>query len=85
SCPPIENCPVLSGPWSLEWMHDLNQGDAGVIFSASKRRKKGGISGARQKMEGQQDFKRRKAGGLLRHSLYSLKKVARLPSKDRNE
>ncbi|GAU37762.1 hypothetical protein TSUD_102790 [Trifolium subterraneum] len=29
SCPPIENRPVLSGPWSLEWLHDLNQGDAG--------------------------------------------------------
>ncbi|MCH90958.1 DUF4283 domain protein, partial [Trifolium medium] len=34
---------------------------------------------------GQQDPKRRKASGLLRHSLYSLKKVVRLPSKDRSE
>ncbi|MCI56355.1 sulfate transporter, partial [Trifolium medium] len=29
--------------------------------------------------------KKRKAGGLLRHSIYNLKKVARLPSKDRRE
>ncbi|GAU23620.1 hypothetical protein TSUD_386090 [Trifolium subterraneum] len=61
SCPPIENRPVLSGPWSLEWLHDLNQGDAGVIFSASKRRKKGGLSGATLQNEGQQDLKRKKA------------------------
>ncbi|MCI61468.1 hypothetical protein A2U01_0082725, partial [Trifolium medium] len=28
---------------------------------------------------------KRKVGGLLRHSIYNLKKVARLPSKDRRE
>ncbi|MCI19032.1 sulfate transporter, partial [Trifolium medium] len=38
-----------------------------------------------QKKDGQQDPKRRKAGGVFRHSLYSLKKVARLPCKDRSE
>ncbi|MCI32223.1 hypothetical protein A2U01_0053436, partial [Trifolium medium] len=37
SCPPSASRPMLSGPWSLEWLHDLNQGDAGVIFSARKR------------------------------------------------
>ncbi|MCI27137.1 sulfate transporter, partial [Trifolium medium] len=42
-------------------------------------------SGSRQKKDGQQDPKRRKAGGVLRHSLYRLKKVARLPCKDRSE
>ncbi|MCI37391.1 hypothetical protein A2U01_0058615, partial [Trifolium medium] len=34
SCPPGVSRSGLSGPWSLEWLHDLNQGDAGVIFSA---------------------------------------------------
>ncbi|MCI27000.1 hypothetical protein A2U01_0048198, partial [Trifolium medium] len=26
SCPPVESRSVLSGPWSLEWLQDLNQG-----------------------------------------------------------
>ncbi|MCI50811.1 hypothetical protein A2U01_0072055, partial [Trifolium medium] len=34
SCPPDAIRSVLSGPWSLEWLQDLNQGDAGVLFSA---------------------------------------------------
>ncbi|GAU38041.1 hypothetical protein TSUD_274430 [Trifolium subterraneum] len=85
SCPPDANRSVLSGSWSLEWLNDFNQRDAGVIFTASKRLKKGGHSGARQQKEGKQDIKRTKAGGLLRHSIHSLKKVTRLPSKDRNE
>ncbi|GAU41596.1 hypothetical protein TSUD_196650 [Trifolium subterraneum] len=37
------------------------------------------------KKGGQADRKRRKAEGVLRHTLSSLKKVARLPSKDRGE
>ncbi|GAU27940.1 hypothetical protein TSUD_146550 [Trifolium subterraneum] len=85
SCPPGANRSAFSGPWSLEWLNDINQRDAGVIFTASKRLKKGGHSGARQQKEGKQEIKRTKAGGLLRHSIHSLKKVARLPSKDRNE
>ncbi|GAU34888.1 hypothetical protein TSUD_144190 [Trifolium subterraneum] len=56
-----------------------------VLFSASKSLKKGGYLGVRQQKEGQQDVKRKKVGGLFRHSLYSLKKVVRIPSKDRNE
>ncbi|GAU16303.1 hypothetical protein TSUD_299350 [Trifolium subterraneum] len=32
----------MSGPWSLDWLKDLNQRDVGVIFTASKRLKKGG-------------------------------------------
>ncbi|MCI09432.1 endonuclease/exonuclease/phosphatase family protein, partial [Trifolium medium] len=56
-----------------------------VIFSVTKRSKKGERTGVRQRKGEQLDTRRRKAGGLLRHSLYSLKKVARLPSKDRSE
>ncbi|GAU42953.1 hypothetical protein TSUD_142900 [Trifolium subterraneum] len=73
------------GPWSWDWVHDRNQGNVGVIFSARKRSKKRDHTGVRLHKVGQQDPKRRKARGLLRHSLYSLKKVARLPNKDRNE
>ncbi|GAU45490.1 hypothetical protein TSUD_191100 [Trifolium subterraneum] len=30
SCPPSANRSGISGPWSLEWLHDHNHGDAGV-------------------------------------------------------
>ncbi|MCI32496.1 DUF4283 domain protein, partial [Trifolium medium] len=85
SCPSDECRVAIYGPWSLEWLQDHNHGDAGVIFSANRRNMKGNQSGGRQDMEGQQDPKRRKAGGLLRHPLFCMKKVARLPSKDRSE
>ncbi|MCI87236.1 DUF4283 domain protein, partial [Trifolium medium] len=52
SCPPEASRSVISGPWSLEWLHDHNHGDAGVIFSVSKRAKKGDRHGARQKKVG---------------------------------
>ncbi|GAU47563.1 hypothetical protein TSUD_404100 [Trifolium subterraneum] len=41
SCPPTATRTVISGPWSLEWLHDQNDGDAGVLFSASKKVAKG--------------------------------------------
>ncbi|MCI06305.1 DUF4283 domain protein, partial [Trifolium medium] len=85
SCPPGVNRSVISGPWSLEWLHDHNQGDAGVIFSASKRSRHGGRGGVPQQKEITEYPQRRKAGGVFRHTLSSLKKVARLPSKDRIE
>ncbi|GAU48973.1 hypothetical protein TSUD_245640 [Trifolium subterraneum] len=40
---------------------------------------------AKHKKGDQEDIKRRKAGGIFRHTLSSLKKVARLPINDRNE
>ncbi|GAU28941.1 hypothetical protein TSUD_59520 [Trifolium subterraneum] len=76
---------MLSGPWSLDWMHDLNQGDVGVIFSARKKPVMGASAVAGRKKGGQDDRRRRKAGWVFRHTLSSLKKVARLPSKDRGE
>ncbi|PNX58449.1 hypothetical protein L195_g059196 [Trifolium pratense] len=44
---------------------------------------KGDLSGARQQKVNQKDPRRRKERGLLRHPLHSIKKVARLPPKDR--
>ncbi|MCI67152.1 hypothetical protein A2U01_0088410, partial [Trifolium medium] len=29
SCPPGATRSIISGPWSLEWLHDRNHGDAG--------------------------------------------------------
>ncbi|GAU22593.1 hypothetical protein TSUD_134930 [Trifolium subterraneum] len=85
SCPPGVNRSMLSGPWSLDWLHDHNHGDAGVIFSARKKPLARARAGAGHKKGGQDAVKRRKAGGVFRHTLSSLKKVARLPSKDRSE
>ncbi|PNX71795.1 cysteine-rich receptor-like protein kinase, partial [Trifolium pratense] len=83
SCPPGANRSMLSGPWSLEWLHDLNQGDAGVIFSARKRSCKGDRNGGGIKKSVQEDPKRRKGGGVFRHTISSVKKIARMPSEDR--
>jgi hypothetical protein len=47
--------------------------------------KKGNPNGGRQRRAGYPDTISRKAGGVLRHPVYSLKKIARLPSKDRGE
>ncbi|GAU12294.1 hypothetical protein TSUD_142030 [Trifolium subterraneum] len=41
SCPPGANRSMLSGSWSLEWLHDHNLGDARVIFSSKVGTKKG--------------------------------------------
>jgi hypothetical protein len=85
SCPPSENRHAWKGPWSWEWMRDHNHESAGVIFSASKRAKKGGPNGGHHMREGQAVDNSRKVGGVLRHPVHNLKKIARLPSKDRGE
>ncbi|PNX97250.1 cysteine-rich receptor-like protein kinase, partial [Trifolium pratense] len=85
SCPPCANRSVFSGPWSVEWLHDMNQGEAGVIFSAGKRPRKGECSSGGRKISGEEDPKKIRGRGVFRHTLSSLKKVARMPSDDRFE
>ncbi|GAU51586.1 hypothetical protein TSUD_414300 [Trifolium subterraneum] len=85
SCPPGGNRSIVPGPWSLDWLQDLNQGDAGVLFSAQKRPLQGVRVDERKKKVGREDASKKKVGGVFRHTLSSLKKVARLPSKDRSE
>ncbi|GAU49411.1 hypothetical protein TSUD_407260 [Trifolium subterraneum] len=84
SCPPGANRSVFSGPWSLDWLQDHNHGDVGVIFSC-KKSSKGRQTVECNHKEVKAGERKKKTGGLLRHSIYSLKKVARLPSKDRRE
>ncbi|MCH79622.1 cysteine-rich receptor-like protein kinase, partial [Trifolium medium] len=84
SCLPVERS-MISGSWSLEWLHDLNQRDVGVIFSSRKKPRKGGRAGKGLKKAEQEVPKKKKAGGVFWHTLSSLKKVARLPSKERGE
>ncbi|MCH86584.1 hypothetical protein A2U01_0007442, partial [Trifolium medium] len=56
-----------------------------VLFSAKKRSKRGNLPGDGRQKDERQTLRKRRAGGLLRHSIHSLKKVARMPSKDRRE
>ncbi|MCI00512.1 DUF4283 domain protein, partial [Trifolium medium] len=83
SCPPGANRSVVSGPWSLEWLHDHNHGDAGVTFSTNKKKKAVARQGTGQDKVVALGHNKSKTKGMLRHS--NLKTVARLPSKDRRE
>jgi hypothetical protein len=85
SCPPGGRGLGRKGPWSLEWLQDRALGDAGVIFSATKRVKNGSAEGNTQIRDARPGQTKKRAGGLLRHSIYSLKRVARLPTKEREE
>jgi hypothetical protein len=85
SCPPRVRRPAFSGPWSLEWLQDHAHEDAGVIFSSKKRAQQSerpGVSRARVEHKG---AKKKKGGGPLCHTLFSLKRIARLPSSDHRQ
>jgi len=74
-----------SGPWSVEWLYNAQRGDVGLISSNQKRLKKtlkakSSIGRGNRLVES-----KKKAGGALRHPVLTLKKVARLPTKDRQE
>jgi len=73
------------GPWSVEWLYNAQRGDVGLISFKHKRlektiKEKSVIGRGKILVES-----KKKAGGALRHPVLTLKKVARLPSKDRQE
>lgn len=72
----------MSGPWSLEWLSDQVHGDVGIVSSSRRKSRQVAFSTEPKHSEGASRFKR-KVGGVLRHSVHSLKKVARLPYGDR--
>jgi len=76
---------VRSGPWSAEWLHNVQKGDISLISSSKKRLKKLVADSTRTGGGNKSQVVRKKAGGVLRHPVLTLKKVARLPSKDREE
>lgn len=84
SCPPRVARSLESGPWSLEWISDQHHGHAGVISSSRKKVKKVVRPRGPVSQSGTIDKKRKKVDGVLHHFVHSLKKVARLPSKDRS-
>jgi len=76
---------IRLGPWSVDWLQNIQKGDIGLISSKHKRLKRVRKNSGRR-FEGQKPVvKRIKAGGVLRHPVMTLKKVARLPSTDKAE
>jgi hypothetical protein len=74
-----------SGPWSIDWLQNIQQGDIGLISSKNKRLKKVGKDNGASDGRVPKNVVKKKASGVLRHPVLTLKKVARLPSKDREE
>jgi hypothetical protein len=71
----------MYGPWSLEWFHEHIHSGAGIIFSPKKQASK------QENLPKvvSRESKRKKVGGVLCHTVQTLKKVARLPGKERRE
>jgi hypothetical protein len=76
---------LRSGPWSVDWLQNVQHGDIGLISSNKKRLNKVGKGNGGNKFGSKKMASKKKAGGVLRHPVLTLKKVARLPSKDREE
>jgi hypothetical protein len=76
---------LQSGPWSIEWLRSVQKGDVGLISSNKKRHRKFSKGVAAGVVGNKITASKRKAGGVLRHPVHTLKKVARLPSSDREE
>lgn len=83
SCPPRAELSMVSGPWSLAWLGDHHHSDTGAMPAPRKIGKMGGRMVGRRMLAEEDIQKRKKVKGTLRHSVHSLKKVARLPAKDR--
>ncbi|MCI06428.1 DUF4283 domain protein, partial [Trifolium medium] len=86
SCPPGRERTAVSGPWSFERLNDQSHGEAGIIFSSEKKKlmKRSKSAGGHSNVS-VKESKRKKVGGVLSHTMQNLKKVARLPGKDRRE
>lgn len=40
SCPPCQDRVTSSGPWSIEWLNDHFDEEAGIVFSSKKKKPK---------------------------------------------
>jgi len=84
SCPPSCERSMIAGPWSLEWLRDIDHEDVGVIFSSRKKLKKKAITSQGHNVKNKEvHLTKKKLDGVLRHPGGCLKKVARLPATDR--
>jgi hypothetical protein len=85
SCPPGAKDPSFSGPWSRAWLQGKSQGEAWVGGSLKKGAQQQGRPGGERRQEEHEGSKKRKMGGLLPHSVFSLKRIVRLSGRDRKE
>jgi len=83
SCPPGAARSLGSGLWSLEWLSDQHLSESVVVSSSRNIATKGSGRRGGQDSEADDVLKRKKVKGVLRHPVHSLKRVARLPQKDR--
>lgn len=72
-----------SGPWSLDWLDDQHICETEVGSVARKDVSAGACSAGSKGSTDAMVSRRKKVKGVLRHPVHSLKKVARMPSKDR--
>jgi hypothetical protein len=66
SCPPSRERPMVAGPWSLEWLGDVNHGEA-IFASRKKSKKKPSISQGQQSKNKDGQITKKKLDGVLRH------------------
>lgn len=79
SCPPIRGRSVNSGPWSLEWLKSHNGvGEGGTLISNKK------VTINSSSTSGPCANKK-KGASYLRHTAQSMRRIARLPAKDRED
>ena len=74
-----------SGPWSVDWLQNFQHGDQGLISSKNKRLTKVAIANGGNGGRISNNNSKKKAGGVLRHPVFTFKKVARLPIREREE
>ncbi|GAU22998.1 hypothetical protein TSUD_98270 [Trifolium subterraneum] len=77
----------LSGSWSFERLQDPCHFEADIIFSPltkKKLKRRNKTTGGHSQGSGT-ELKRKKAGGVLSHTMHNLRRAARLPGKDRRE
>jgi len=78
SCPPVRDRSTAIGPWSLEWVKSQNLDIVGGNLPSAKHVSFNSSSkGPRVNM--------RKGVGYLRHTAQSMRRIARLPAKDRKD
>jgi len=68
SCPPSHERSMITGPWSLEWLGDIDHGHAGVIFASRKKLKNKSSIIQRQQVKNKDvQMTKKKLDGVLRH------------------
>jgi len=79
SCPPVRGRSATSGPWSLEWIKNQNIFVNGGYFPSNKNVTINSSSTVEPHVN------KKKGAGYLRHTAQNMRRIARLPVKDRED